>query len=69
MGALMAMMPAISVIDIRHRIIPNRLMYPSLVAFPVADRCGLGHARRNGSASGRCWAASCSAAACSSWRS
>ena len=35
MGALMAMMPAISVIDIRHRIIPNRLMYPSLVAFPV----------------------------------
>jgi leader peptidase (prepilin peptidase) / N-methyltransferase len=35
MAALMAMMPAISVIDIRHRIIPNRLMYPSLVAFPV----------------------------------
>ena len=35
MAALMALMPAISVIDIRRRIIPNRLMYPSLVAFPV----------------------------------
>jgi leader peptidase (prepilin peptidase)/N-methyltransferase len=32
---LMSMMPAIAIIDIRHRIIPNRLMYPALVAFPV----------------------------------
>ena len=32
---LLSMMPAISLIDIRHRIIPNRLMYPSLIAFPV----------------------------------
>ena len=35
MAALLAMMPAIALIDIRHRIIPNRLMYPALVAFPV----------------------------------
>jgi leader peptidase (prepilin peptidase) / N-methyltransferase len=35
MAALLALMPAIAVIDIRHRIIPNRLMYPSLIAFPV----------------------------------
>lgn len=35
MAALLAMMPAIALIDIRHRIIPNRLMYPSLVAFPA----------------------------------
>jgi leader peptidase (prepilin peptidase) / N-methyltransferase len=34
-GFLLVLMPAISVIDIEHRIIPNRLMYPSLVAFPV----------------------------------
>jgi leader peptidase (prepilin peptidase)/N-methyltransferase len=34
-AALLAIMPAIAVIDIRHRIIPNRLMYPSLVAFPL----------------------------------
>jgi leader peptidase (prepilin peptidase)/N-methyltransferase len=32
---LLALMPAISLIDIRHRIIPNRLMYPSLIGFPV----------------------------------
>jgi leader peptidase (prepilin peptidase)/N-methyltransferase len=32
---LLSMMPAIAIIDIRHRIIPNRLMYPALVAFPV----------------------------------
>ena len=35
MAALLAMMPAISVIDIRHHIIPNRMMYPALVIFPV----------------------------------
>ena len=35
MAALLAMMPAITLIDIRHRIIPNRLMYPALLAFPV----------------------------------
>jgi leader peptidase (prepilin peptidase) / N-methyltransferase len=29
------LMPAIALIDIEHRIIPNRVMYPSLVAFPV----------------------------------
>ncbi len=39
-AALLALMPAISVIDIRLRIIPNRLMYPSLVAFPVAIVAG-----------------------------
>jgi leader peptidase (prepilin peptidase)/N-methyltransferase len=33
--AFLALMPAVAVIDIRHRIIPNRLMYPSLIAFPV----------------------------------
>jgi leader peptidase (prepilin peptidase)/N-methyltransferase len=33
-AALLAFMPAIAVIDIQHRIIPNRLMYPALVAFP-----------------------------------
>ena len=35
-AALLSLMPAISVIDIRLRIIPNRLMYPALIAFPVA---------------------------------
>jgi leader peptidase (prepilin peptidase) / N-methyltransferase len=34
-AALLALMPAIAVIDIQHRIIPNRLMYPALVAFPI----------------------------------
>ena len=34
-AALLMLMPAIAVIDIEHRIIPNRVMYPSLVAFPV----------------------------------
>jgi leader peptidase (prepilin peptidase)/N-methyltransferase len=32
--AFLALMPAVAVIDIRHHIIPNRLMYPSLIAFP-----------------------------------
>lgn len=34
-GGLLALMPALALIDLRHRIIPNRLMYPSLVLFPV----------------------------------
>lgn len=34
-AALLALLPAISVIDIQHRIIPNRIVYPSLIAFPV----------------------------------
>jgi leader peptidase (prepilin peptidase) / N-methyltransferase len=34
-AALASMMPAIALIDIRHHIIPNRLMYPALIAFPV----------------------------------
>lgn len=34
-AALLALMPAIAAIDIEHRIIPNRVMYPALVAFPV----------------------------------
>jgi leader peptidase (prepilin peptidase) / N-methyltransferase len=32
---LLALMPAITLIDVRHRIIPNRLMYPSLIGFPI----------------------------------
>ncbi len=35
LAALLALMPAVSAIDIAHRIIPNAIMYPSLVAFPV----------------------------------
>jgi leader peptidase (prepilin peptidase) / N-methyltransferase len=34
-AALLALMPAITVIDVRHRIVPNRLMYPALLTFPV----------------------------------
>jgi len=34
-GALLALMPAIATIDIERRIIPNRLMYPALIVFPV----------------------------------
>jgi len=34
-AALLALMPVISVIDIEHRIIPNKIVYPALVAFPV----------------------------------
>ena len=34
-AALLALMPVVAVIDIEHRIIPNKLMYPALVAFPV----------------------------------
>ncbi|MBI3648785.1 MAG: prepilin peptidase [Actinobacteria bacterium] len=32
-AALVAMMPAIALIDLRHRIIPNRLTYPALAGF------------------------------------
>jgi len=34
-GLLLVLMPAIAAIDIEHRIIPNRLMYPALIAFPI----------------------------------
>jgi leader peptidase (prepilin peptidase)/N-methyltransferase len=34
-AALLMLMPAIALIDIEHRVIPNRVMYPSLVAFPA----------------------------------
>ena len=33
--AFLALMPAVTVIDYRHRIIPNRLTYPALIGFPV----------------------------------
>src|SRR5215210_4544679 len=33
--AFLALMPAVTVIDARHRIIPNRLMYPALIGFPI----------------------------------
>ncbi len=35
MAAFLGLMPAIALMDWRHKIIPNRLVYPSLVAFPV----------------------------------
>jgi len=35
LAAFLSLMPAITVIDVRHRIVPNRLMYPALVAFPA----------------------------------
>ena len=35
LGALVSMLPAIAVIDLAHRIIPNRMMYPSLLVFPA----------------------------------
>jgi leader peptidase (prepilin peptidase) / N-methyltransferase len=34
-AGLLSMMPAIALIDLRHRIIPNRLTYPALLLFPV----------------------------------
>jgi leader peptidase (prepilin peptidase) / N-methyltransferase len=34
-SALLALMPVISVIDLERRIIPNRIVYPALIAFPV----------------------------------
>jgi leader peptidase (prepilin peptidase)/N-methyltransferase len=33
--AMLSLMPALALIDLRHKIIPNRLMYPSLIGFPV----------------------------------
>jgi leader peptidase (prepilin peptidase)/N-methyltransferase len=35
-AGLLALTPAIAAIDIGHRIIPNRLTYPALVAAPIA---------------------------------
>ncbi|MEW6059937.1 MAG: prepilin peptidase [Actinomycetota bacterium] len=35
MGPFLGLMFALSVIDIRHRIIPNRIVYPCLVAVPA----------------------------------
>jgi leader peptidase (prepilin peptidase)/N-methyltransferase len=32
---LLALMPAVAIIDLRHRIVPNRLTYPALIGFPV----------------------------------
>lgn len=34
-GGLLALMPGIALIDLRHRIIPNRLTYPALILFTV----------------------------------
>jgi leader peptidase (prepilin peptidase)/N-methyltransferase len=33
MGTFVALMPAIALIDARHKIIPNRIVYPSLIGF------------------------------------
>ncbi len=35
LAPVLGMMPAVALMDWRHKIIPNRLMYPSLVAAPV----------------------------------
>jgi leader peptidase (prepilin peptidase) / N-methyltransferase len=35
-SGLLALMPGIALIDLRHRIIPNRLMYPALMLFAPA---------------------------------
>lgn len=40
MAVFLGLMPALSLIDARHRILPNRLIYPSLVAFPVTIVAG-----------------------------
>ena len=34
-GGLLALMPGIALIDLRHRIIPNRLTYPALLLFSL----------------------------------
>jgi leader peptidase (prepilin peptidase)/N-methyltransferase len=34
-GGLLALMPGIALIDLRHRIIPNRLTYPAIVLFAL----------------------------------
>jgi leader peptidase (prepilin peptidase) / N-methyltransferase len=36
-----AVLVAVAVIDVEHRIIPNRILYPSLVAFPVILAAGV----------------------------
>jgi leader peptidase (prepilin peptidase)/N-methyltransferase len=33
-GGLLALMPGIALIDLRHRIIPNKLTYPAMLLFP-----------------------------------
>jgi leader peptidase (prepilin peptidase) / N-methyltransferase len=33
-GGLLALMPSIALIDLRHRIIPNKLTFPSMLIFP-----------------------------------
>jgi leader peptidase (prepilin peptidase)/N-methyltransferase len=35
MGGFLALLPAIALIDVEHRIIPNRITYPALIAFPL----------------------------------
>ncbi len=35
LAPFLGLMPALAVIDWRHKIIPNRLIYPSLIAFPA----------------------------------
>ena len=34
-GGLLSLMPGIALIDLRHRIIPNKLTYPALIVFAV----------------------------------
>jgi leader peptidase (prepilin peptidase)/N-methyltransferase len=34
-SALLGLMPVISAIDLEYRIIPNKIIYPALIAFPV----------------------------------
>jgi len=33
-GGLLALMPGIALVDLRHRIIPNKLTYPAMLLFP-----------------------------------
>jgi len=35
MSAFFAVMLAVAIIDLDHKVIPNRIVYPSLIAFPV----------------------------------
>jgi leader peptidase (prepilin peptidase)/N-methyltransferase len=35
LAAMLALMPAISVIDIRHKMIPNKITYPATVGFAI----------------------------------
>ncbi|MEP6758752.1 MAG: prepilin peptidase [Actinomycetota bacterium] len=34
-AGLLALMPVVSVIDVEHRIIPNKIVYPALIVFPL----------------------------------